>query len=148
MHRHDMVGRRRWLLRTAGVWQTLKPVGRGLEKARGNRTQFGFSLAFSLGCAFSRPLGRLPVGQSSQNALSSCAASTEASEVVFLFIYLCMCVFIWWVVLGVNNCNPGRTLKQLQSLRQPKLCTFLPPSDLSDEPLGGSSKNLASHRKS
>lgn len=99
MHRHDRAGRRRWLLRTAGVWQAPNPVGRGLEKARGKQDAVWLQSHFLPGmCLFktSRPdscwsvVSKMP---------SSCAASTEACEVFIIYL----CVFIWWVVMFLES---------------------------------------------
>lgn len=89
MHRHDRVGRRRWLLRTAGVWQAPNPVGRGLEKARGKQDAIWLLSRFLPGmCLFktSRPASCWAV-------IPKCpqAVLFQLKQVrVFLFVYVCL----------------------------------------------------------
>ncbi len=124
MHRHDRAGRRRWLLRTAGVWQAPNPVGRGLEKARGKQNAIWLLSRFLPGmCLFktSRPASCWAVVPKCPQAVL-----LQLKQVRFFFFSLCMCVYlVGGYVLGVNNYNLGRTLKQQQSLRQPKRCPLL-----------------------
>ncbi len=152
MHRHDRAGRRRWLLRTAGVWQAPNPIGRGLEKARRKQDAIWLLSHFLPGmCLFKtcRPASCWVVIPKCPQALL-----LQLKQVRGFFVCVCMCVFIWWVLMFLKSttitweglCNSKVLNSNLWD--RPNVApsssitsTFLPHSNLSDEPLGGFCKN-------
>lgn len=126
MHRHDRAGRRRWLLRTAGVWQALNPVGRGLEKARGKQDAIWLLSSLLPGmCLFktSRPASCWALVPKCPQAV---LLQLKQVRVFFVCVYM-----VGGYVLGVNKYNLGRTLKQQQSWGQSKRW---PPPPVSPAP--------------
>lgn len=150
MHRHDRAGRRRWLLGTAGVWQAPNPVGRGLEKARGKQDAIWLLSRFLPGmCLFktSRPASCWAVIPKCPQAVLLQLKQVRG----LLFVYVCLyggwflesTTVTWGGLWSSSNLWDSPNGAPSSSITS----SFLPPSNLSDEPLGGSSKNLAFPRE-